>query len=441
MARAPRRRPTDLNRDRARPRTVPAPSTAAVETRLAELVTPALFGAGEEYRRLGLRARVLTLPVMVGIVLTLIWRQVPSVSELVRLIEREGLFVPPVREVSQQALSLRLRVLPAALFGRVFADLLPTLQARAAARTRPLPPTLAAVHARFPVVWAADGSTLEAVFKKVGLLRGVEGTALGGAICAVVDVATRLPVALWFEPEAAGNDGRFRDRITAVLPDGALLLFDRGFYAFPFFDGFTDRGRWFVTRARDLAAFDVVAVLADTPRVRDRVVAFGRYRSNPCAHPVRLVEVRIGAQWHRYLTNVRDPAMLSPGAVHALYGERWRVEEAFALVKRLLGLSYLWSGAPNAVELQVWATWILYAVLIDLTDAVADELGLPPDALSVEMAFRGLYHFSVAYARGATADPVAYLADPANRDLGIVKRTRPKRERDRLAALPPELNL
>ena len=435
------RRPADLSRDHARPRTVPAPSAAAVEARLAELVTPALFAAGEEYRRLGLRARVLTLPVMVGVVLALVWRQVASVAELVRLIEREGFFLVPRREFSPQALSLRLRVLPAALFGRVFADLLPTLRTRAAARTRPLPPALAAVRARFPVVWAADGSTLEAVFKRVGLLRGVTDPALGGAICAIVDVATRLPVELWFDPEAAGNDGRFRDRIAAALPDGALLLVDRGFYAFPFFDWFTDHGRWFVTRAREVAAFDAVATLAATPRVHDRVVAFGKYRSNPCAHPLRLVEVTVGARRYRYLTNVLDPAALTAAQVHALYGERWRVEEAFALVKRLLGLGYLWSGSANAVALQVWATWLLYAVLVDLTDAVADELGLPLAALSLEMTFRGLYHFSVAAAHGTATDPVAYLADPANRDLGVVKRTRPKRARDRLANLPPELNL
>jgi hypothetical protein len=51
-------------------------------------------------------------------------------------------------------------------------------------------------------------------------------------------------------------------------------------------------------------------------------------------------------------------------------------------VKRLLGLSYLWTGSINGVKLQVWATWLFYAVLIDLADAVADELSLPFDRIS-----------------------------------------------------------
>ena len=61
----------------------------------------------------------------------------------------------------------------------------------------------------------------------------------------------------------------------------------------------------------------------------------------------------------------------------ALYWQRWRLEDAFAVVKRLLGLAYFWSGSSNGVQVQVWATWLVYAVLVDLTDAVAAELEKP----------------------------------------------------------------
>ncbi|MFO1431920.1 MAG: hypothetical protein U1F76_17570 [Candidatus Competibacteraceae bacterium] len=75
--------------------------------------------------------------------------------------------------------------------------------------------------------------------------------------------------------------------------------------------------------------------------------------------------------WYRYLTNELDLHLLSVAMVMALYRQRWRIKEAYALVKRLLGLAYFWYGAQNAVKLQLWATWLLYAVLVDLTDAVA----------------------------------------------------------------------
>jgi hypothetical protein len=429
-----RRRPPELRRDHARPTAAPAPSCPAVEARLAELVSPVAFALADEYRRLGLRARVLALPAMVAVVLAMVWRHVPSVSELVRTLAREDLLWAPKRAISQQALSLRLRCLPAALFAQVCHELLPPLRDRAAARARPLPPVVVRAQTAFPQVWAVDGTTLAALFQKVGLLREAPGTPLGGTVEAVLDLASKLPITLWLDPDPAANDQRFLDRLQALLTTPTLLVFDRGIFAFPFFDWLTDHEHGFVTRCRANTAIAATeAVLHTSPRVRDCVVRLGAYRSNPCTHPVRLVEVQVGTTWQRYLTNVCDPAVLSTADVVDLYARRWRIEEAFLLTKRLLGLSYLWAGAHNAVALQVWATWLLYAVLVDLTDAVAEELDRPLDALSVEMVFRGLYHFSVAFQAGTATDPVAYLAAPAQADLGLVKRRRPARDRARAA--------
>ena len=123
--------------------------------------------------------------------------------------------------------------------------------------------------------------------------------------------------------------------------------------------------------------------------------------------------------------NVLDLQILPSVYVVALYWQRWRIEEAYLVVLRLLGLAYFACGAPNAIMVQVWATWILYAVLTDLTDAVAEALRQPLAMISVEMVYRGLYHFSQAYQRGLADDPVVYLARKA-RVLSIIKAKRPK---------------
>ncbi|MEO6457427.1 MAG: hypothetical protein ABIO92_04000 [Chloroflexia bacterium] len=52
--------------------------------------------------------------------------------------------------------------------------------------------------------------------------------------------------------------------------------------------------------------------------------------------------------------------------VAPLYAERWRMEDAFNSVKGVLVLAYLGCRASNAVQVQVWATSILYSVLVDL---------------------------------------------------------------------------
>ena len=77
------------------------------------------------------------------------------------------------------------------------------------------------------------------------------------------------------------------------------------------------------------------------------------------------------------------------------------------------------------MALQLWAAWLLYAILVDLTDAVAEALNQPFAAISLEMVYRSLYFFTQAYHRGEATDPVAYLAQNADW-LGILKRKRPR---------------
>lgn len=147
---------------------------------------------------------------------------------------------------------------------------------------------------------------------------------------------------------------------------------------------------------------------------------------------VRLVEVRHGETWYRYITSVTDPKQLPPYVVAALYSRRWQIETAFCLVKRWLGLSYLWTGSLNGIKLQIRATWLFYAVLLDVADAVADELSLGTEQISLEMLFRGFYHFNHAYSRGKASEPIAYFSADENQDLRIVKYEHKSRIRQQL---------
>src|SRR6266852_2030255 len=101
-----------------------------------------------------------------------------------------------------------------------------------------------------------------------------------------------------------------------------------------------------------------------------------------------------------YLTHVLDPQALSARQVCQLYRCRWRIEDAFLITKRLLGLAYLWVAGSNGVQIQIHATWIFYAVLTDICQQVAVSLQQPLQSISVEMVFRGFYHAHRAAERG-----------------------------------------
>jgi hypothetical protein len=410
-------------RDRSK-RPISAPPAEAIVARLAEIVHPATLQQVRYFHDLGLRERVLNLPIMVGLVLGLIWRQLGSVSELTRLIHTElVLWVPPMPRVTQQALSKRLQTLPAELFQRVLAAVLPVMQERWHARQRPLPPEVAWAQAHYRRFLIADGSTLDALWRRLKLLADGTKVSLAGRMLALLDGATRLPVQVWFESNPTLHDQRFWAPIQAALCAGDLLLIDLGFTNFSVFAQLSASGVVFITRAKTNLAFTVTHKWVTGTGVRDWQVTVG---SGDSQQTLRLIQVRYRGKWYRYLTNELHVPALPTAYVVALYWQRWRIEDAYALVKRLLGLAYLWCGTDNALQLQLWATWLLYAVLLDLSDAIADRLHQPIAAVSVEMTYRSLYFATQALHRAETTDPVAFLADHA-RDLGILKRPRKSR--------------
>jgi hypothetical protein len=401
-----------------------APPDEEVQALLEEVIQPATFSQVAHFHQLGLRERVLTLPVMVAFVLSLLWRHIGSVREAVRVLNQEGLLWTGAMPVSPQAVLQRLRSVPPVLFEQILSEVLPVMQQRWSERKRPLPAALEWATKQFSSVLAIDGSTLDALSKKVGLLQEATGNVLAGRMAALLDVGSLLPQKIWYQENSKAHDQSFWEATLAHLRPGVLLLFDLGFVNHPLFDAMSQKGIFFVTRAKSNAALREQQILCQGENVRDCLVQLGTGKSR-CQERFRLVAIKYRGKWYRYLTNVLDPEVLPAVYVVALYWQRWRIEEAYLVVKRLLGLAYFACSSTYAVMIQLWATWILYAVLTDLTDAVAEALQQPFAMISIEMVYRGLYHFSQAYHRGNAHEPVEYLARKAS-ELAIIKAERPK---------------
>ena len=398
----------------------PPPPDEVTAARIEEIVHPATLAQLSYYRQLGLRERTLTLPLMMALVLSLVWRQFSSVSEALRVWHQEGLLWAAPIKVSQQAISERLRTLPAELLERVLNDLLPQMQHRWARRERPLPAELEWALAHYERVWAVDGSTLDGLLRRVGLLRNLPDWPLAGRMMAILDVVSRLPQRVWYTDDSQAHDQRSWPDLLPTIPANTLLLFDLGFTNFKRYLHLIDRHVTFITRAKSNLSYHLKQVLHQSAHVHDYLIVI-TVDKQPVT--LRLVEVLYHGRWHRYLTNELDPTRLPVVYVVALYWQRGRIEDAYKLVKRLLGLAYFWVGSENGVTLQLWATWLLYAVLVDLSDEVAGELGVPLADIYLEMVYRSLYFCVNAIHRGDATDPVSYLV--ANAKLfGLIKRKR-----------------
>jgi hypothetical protein len=73
---------THRNPDHVQRHNRPSPNNEAIASQLEALLTRAICAQQGYYRQLGMRDRILNLPLMVAAVLTLLWRQVAGVQEL-----------------------------------------------------------------------------------------------------------------------------------------------------------------------------------------------------------------------------------------------------------------------------------------------------------------------------------------------------------------------
>ncbi len=298
-----------LNRDHAKKTQRPMVEDEVIANQLEALLTPAITNQENYYRQLGLRDRILNLPLMIAAVLTLLWRDVPGVTELTRILAREGFLWCNPTQISQQAVSNRFLTFPAELFERVFKDLLPKLKSSWSKRKRrPLPESVQYTLSKFDQIWIVDSSVLEALFKKLKSLEDVPKGQLGGKIGVVIDLVTRLPVEIWFKENPRTNDTKLEENILSLVPANTLLLLDRGFYHFSFWLQLIEQKIHFITRLKKGASIKVETVFTDSyslraPRsgsLRDRLIYLGSGTKRTPLVRIRLIEIRSGKTWHSY---------------------------------------------------------------------------------------------------------------------------------------------
>lgn len=185
-----------------------------------------------------------------------------------------------------------------------------------------------------------------------------------------------------------GGDHDERAVLNRTLEPDRLYVMDRGYAKFKLFNDIAAMGSSYVCRLRDNSVYTVEEdrPLTDADRaenvVSDQIVKFGKPTSgatNPIAHPVRLVIVKIKPHvskgkyqggssgvdsdgFLRIATNLLDvPAEI----IAILYAYRWTIEIFFRQFKHLLGCRHLLSHSQNGIEIQTYCA-IIACLLIAL---------------------------------------------------------------------------
>lgn len=297
-----------------------------------------------------------------------------------------------------------------------------------------------ALFARDVVV--LDETTLDQVARSLPTLRGVpagDDRLLPGKLAGVFDLRRQSWRVLQWIADIHQNEKVVARDLIADLAPGSLILTDLGYFGFAWFDDLTDRGYWWLSRMRAKTSTVVIHPFLTTETYRDQLVFLGAHRADRAKHAVRLVEVKVGQTWHRYLTNQTDPVVFPVTEVVALYARRWDIELAIRLVKDHLGLGLLWSAKPVLVQQQVWAVLIIAQILQGLRLEIAARAAVEPFDVSMELLVRWAPRLA------ADGRDVLTLFVEEGRRLGFIRPSRrtvvvvPSVTPEQLCPVPPGL--
>src|SRR6266571_636046 len=198
-------------------------------------------------------------------------------------------------------------------------------------------------------VLALDESTLDAVGRWLPELRRLlpgDPGLLAGRISALFDLRRQQWVRVEVWQEAGANCKQQARLLLEGLQAGTLLLFDRGYLSFPWFDELTEGKLWWISRYANHASMQVRHILYQGDGVLDAIVWLGIYRADRARYPVRLVQFYQRGQ---------------------------------------LQLSQLWSAKWEVVQVQIWGALLLAQVFHGLQVQLAAQEGVDPFDVSLDV--------------------------------------------------------
>ena len=165
------------------------------------------------------------------------------------------------------------------------------------------------------------------------------------------------------------TDGKVHDVKVAQkleFAPGTVVAMDRAYVDYELFDRWTNKGVWFVTRAKDNMKYRVVKNrrLPDRGNVlKDQeIILTGYYSAKKCRQRLRRIVV-----WD--MENEREIVLLTnhmdfaASTISGIYKERWQIELFFKAIKQNLKIKTFVGTNENAVKIQIWTALISILLL------------------------------------------------------------------------------
>lgn len=163
----------------------------------------------------------------------------------------------------------------------------------------------------------------------------------------------------------AVTDAKAHDRKAASLlnlPKGSIVVFDKAYNSYAWFQALTDSGIFFVTRLKDNARYQVGQrrpVRRKTGLTSDQSITVKRKNTTLALRRIGYRDPDSGKHFQFLTNNFR----LAPKTIADIYKERWRIEIFFREIKQNLHIKTFVGTSENAVLIQIFTALTVYLLM------------------------------------------------------------------------------
>lgn len=164
------------------------------------------------------------------------------------------------------------------------------------------------------------------------------------------------------------TDGKTHD-LTAgralQLPKGSMLVFDKGYIDYQWFNSLNEREISFVTRQKRNARYEVIesrAVNKNLGLTSDQTIQMNGSKSTRCTIPLRRIGYR-DPETGKHFVFMTNNFRLAASTIAKIYKARWQVELFFKWIKQNLKIKSFLGTSKNAVMTQIWVAMCVYLML------------------------------------------------------------------------------
>jgi putative transposase len=162
------------------------------------------------------------------------------------------------------------------------------------------------------------------------------------------------------------------------LPRGSIVVMDRGYNDYAWFNTLTNKKIFFVTRQKRNASYRVVEtrpVPAEKGLLFDETIVITGAKAKSCSTPLRRVGYRDPETSKEYVF-LTNHFHLAAKTIADIYKSRWQIELFFKCIKQNLKIKSFVGTSRNAVLTQIWVAMCTYLLLAWLKFANQIDLSL-----------------------------------------------------------------